>query len=257
MSKQYIPLAKLKNRVNKRIHLMKSVMKTKLTEELPQELSLNKYRNFIYDQGELGSCTANAFCAAYRILDNINKKNETFNPSRLFFYYQERLIEGTVNEDSGADVTDGESYVKVKGICSEDLYPYDISKFTDAPTKEAYNEAEKYKIQSYNVLNNSDLVNEIKHSIHNKQPVLIAITVYDSFETEEVAKTGKVPIPDMTKENCLGGHEMCLIGYNDNTKHFTVMNSWGKNWGDNGLCYIPYDYLTNPDLGIEFTIFSI
>jgi C1A family cysteine protease len=253
---KYIPLAKLQKRVNKRLHLVKTMKQT--VELLPSELSLNEYRNFIYDQGLLGSCTSNAFCMAYRILNNINKTNIDFEPSRLFFYYQERFIEGTTMEDSGADVIDGTSYVKEHGICSEKLWPYDITKYSTPPLADAYTEATQYKISSYAVLPNGvEVINQIKHSIYNKQPVLIGIQVYDSFEAEDVAKTGHIKIPDIYKENCLGGHEMCLIGYNDKTQCFTVVNSWGETWGDKGLCYIPYNYLSDLDLAIEFTVFTI
>jgi C1A family cysteine protease len=256
--RHYLPVESLKKRAEKRKHLCSSVVPVSKPITLPHALSLNKYRNFIYDQGELGSCTSNAFCAAYRIMDTIHQKNVSFEPSRLFFYYQERLTEGTVGEDSGADVIDGESYVKTNGICSEKTWSYDISKFSVPPPPETYKEAQSYKISSYTVLQNGPaVINEIKHAIYNKQPVLIAILLYDSFESEQVAKTGHVPMPDTTKENCLGGHEMCLIGYNDATHNFIVMNSWGGSWGDHGICYIPYNYVSNADLGLEFTVFQL
>jgi C1A family cysteine protease len=225
---------------------------------LPPAFSLNDYRNFIYNQGDLGSCTANAFCAAYRIMNNIQNKNILFQPSRLFFYYQERDIEGTVNTDSGANVINGEKYVKSNGICSEESWPYIISNFNIKPPLECYTEAINYKISSYDLINlDSNLLTNIKNAIYNKQPVLIAIVVYSSFESESVATTGLIPIPDITQEEELGGHEMCLIGYDDTTELFTVMNSWGSSWGHDGLCYIPYNYLSNELLGIEFSIFNL
>lgn len=256
----YTPLAKLTARANKRSNRVHRFGAKMAIVQLPPVLSLEPYRNFTYDQGELGSCTANAFCGAYRIMCAINKVNQSFEPSRLFFYYQERLIEGTPEEDSGADVIDGESYVMTNGICSERLCPYNVSLFTKEPSKEAYAEAMSYKISTYAVLDNgplSNILNEIKMAINNEQPVLIAIAIYSSFESLSVANTGHVPIPDTNNEECLGGHEMCLIGYNDESQCFTVMNSWGDKWGNGGLCYIPYGYLGNRDLGQEFTIFQL
>jgi C1A family cysteine protease len=256
---KYTPLAKLTARANKRKTRIHRFGGTQIVQ-LPPVLSLEPYRNFTYDQGDLGSCTANAFCGAYRIMCAIHKVNQSFEPSRLFFYYQERLIEGTPMEDSGADVIDGESYVMENGICSERLCPYIISHFTNEPSKECYVEAQTYKIANYAVLDNgpqSNILNEIKMAINNDQPVLIAIAIYSSFESPSVAKTGHVPIPDTINEECLGGHEMCLIGYNDETQCFTVMNSWGEQWGNGGLCYIPYGYLGNRDLAQEFTVFHL
>lgn len=226
------------------------------TIQLPKTFSLNTYRHFTYDQGDLGSCTANAFCAAYRILCVINNINKNFEPSRLYFYYNERAIEGTIVTDAGADVIDGESYVMHHGICSEKSWPYDVTKFTIQPFVSCNIEAAKYKIKTFQLIQ-FDVLNTIKKTIYNKQPVLIAISIYDSFESEHVAKTGIVPMPNVHTETLLGGHELCLIGYDDNTQMFTVLNSWGSSWGINGLCFIPYKYLTNNNLAHEFTYFTI
>ena len=243
-------------------YVNKSVKKeviVKPVNVIPSVLSLDTYRSgFIYDQGQLGSCTANAFCLANKMQNKIANKNVNFLPSRLFFYYQERVIEGSVNEDAGADVIDGLMYVKSYGICSEGSWPYDITKFAVKPPPECDVEALKYKISSYSVIPiNANLLTNIKNAIINKKPVLIAVAVYSSFETITVAKTGMVPLPNIRTEQLLGGHEMCLIGYDDTKKLFTVANSWGSGWGVRGLCYIPYAYLSNPNLAFEFTIFSV
>jgi len=226
---------------------------------VPSVLSLDSYRSgFIYDQGPLGSCTANAFCLAKKMQNKIANKNVNFLPSRLFFYYQERVIIDTVNEDSGANVIDGLMYTQSNGICSEALWPYVISKFTVKPPPECDVEALKYKISNYSVIPiDKNLLTNIKNAIISKKPVLIAVAVYSSFETITVAKTGMVPVPNVGRERLLGGHEMCLIGYDDTKKLFTVANSWGSGWGVRGLCYIPYTYLSNPNLAFEFTIFSV
>jgi len=222
---------------------------------LPTSFSLYNYINFIYDQGNLGSCTANAFCAAYRIINKIKNKNISFKPSRLFLYYQERSIEGNINTDSGADIIDGEIYVKINGICSEESWPYIVSNFNIKPPLKCYKEALQYKITNYSIINNdSMLLINIKNTIYNKQPVLIAIAVYSSFEYEITNNTGLIPIPNINNEKILGGHEMCLIGFDDSKELFTVMNSWGPSWGNKGFCYIPYNYLSNKLLGLQFTV---
>jgi C1A family cysteine protease len=256
----YIPIKELKKRVQYRLHLNKAVdmAYNGVNLTLPVAYDLNKYRNFVYDQGQLGSCTANAFCAGFRILSASQDQNIGFNPSRLYFYYHERAIEGTVSTDSGADVVDGLRFVEYHGIASENDWPYDINKFAIAPPKYVELIAPQHKIGHYNTIKiNHNLLTNIKYFIKINSPVLIAISIYESFESETVAKTGHVPIPDIKSESCLGGHELCLIGYSDETELFTVLNSWSEGWGDNGLCYIPYDYLSDPNLGHEFTVFSI
>lgn len=256
MSKQYLPLEKLRKRSAFRKALNKTVPKLSTKSSLGYG-SVKKYCPGVYDQGQLGSCTANAFCGAYRIMENIKTGNVSFEPSRLYLYYYERLLENTVNEDSGADVIDGESYVKQNGICSETSWPYDITKYTVQPPANCTTEAVNHKISSYQTIPiDNNLINNIRQSIDNQTPVLIAISVFDSFESDFTAQTGMVTIPK-PNEQSLGGHEMCLVGYTDSKKLFTVLNSWGPNWGNGGFCYIPYDYLTNPNLGMEFTVFNL
>ena len=120
---------------------------------IPTKKSMAQYIPNIYDQGQLGSCTANAFCQSYRIQEKIKFKTVNFEPSRLFFYYCERLVEGDINVDGGADVIDGENYAKLNGVCAESLYPYIISKFTVQPSIQAVADAKNHKITSYSRLN--------------------------------------------------------------------------------------------------------
>ena len=80
----------------------------------------------VYDQGQLGSCTANAIAGAMQFEQ---KKQEltVFAPSRLFVYYNERDMEGTVNSDAGAQIRDGVKSVADLGVCPETEWPYDIN----------------------------------------------------------------------------------------------------------------------------------
>jgi len=261
MSRKYLSIDKLKKRASARQKLVKQMETTdSITSSslvLPPYGSVKKYCPDIYDQGQLGSCTANAFCGAYRILENIKNGRVDFQPSRLYLYYKEREIEGTVDEDSGADVIDGESYVQYYGICSEDSWPYDIEKYTVQPPVSCDQEALDHKISSYRTIPlNSSLLTNIKKTINSQIPVMIAIAVYESFESQSTAQTGVVTIPKKY-EQCLGGHEMCIVGYNDSAKLFTVLNSWGPEWGQAGFCYIPYSYITNHNLAFEFTYFNL
>jgi len=223
----------------------------------------------IYDQGNLGSCSANALCTAYQFDD------PKIYPSRLFVYYNERMIENSINYDSGAYLSDGVKSMVQYGVCSETDWPYVISKFKVKPTTKCYSNALAHKvILDYSI---TPTVSQIKQCLVNNFPVVIGIAVYASFESNAVSSNGMLPMPDLINETCLGGHAVVVCGYNDNLQWYQnavtvnlhgkatttqttsplnkgmwiVRNSWGKNWGAGGYFYIPYPYLINTDLTSE------
>lgn len=226
----------------------------------PPEANLLALAAEPYDQGQSGSCTANAICGAIRLVE----KDKSFQPSRLFVYYEERIREHQTNstlQDSGANPWDGLTSLKVNGVCEEKDWPFDISKLEVAPTAECYQDALKHR--SYTVGHvassftfSSTLLDDIRKSIHNKIPILIGITVYSSFESEQVAKTGIVPMPDTSTETLEGYHEVLIIGYDDAKKQVLVRNSWGAGWGDHGNFYLPYEFITTPSLCSQFLCVS-
>jgi len=215
---------------------------------LPAKVDLRPVCPSVYNQGSLGSCTANAIGAD---LDFVHKQNKPssdfFYPSRLFIYYNERKMEGTINEDNGAYIRDGIKSVKKEGACPEKTWPYDISKFTKKPSSQAYKEALSFQAISYEriLAANATL---IKRALANNLPVVCGILVYDSFETDVVTRTGMIPMPNKKKESLLGGHAVLLVGYDDSISRFILRNSWGESWGDKGYGYIPYDFIGNSSL---------
>lgn len=260
MKRIYIPISNLEKRAEQKEHILKAKLTSKKVVN-PLNASLKMYCPSVYDQGDIGSCTANAICSAYQIIQKSkNLKDTDFQPSRLFIYYQTRLIENNNDSeeltDSGANVIHGAHYLISNGICSEKLWPYDITKYNMTPPSECYIDAENHRAKNYVVIpNNRQLIYNIESSIVNGSPVMCAIAVYDSFESSNTAKTGVVTMPTKD-ESLLGGHEMCIIGYTRTKELFTVLNSWGDDWGDKGFCYIPYNYFTNRKLGYQFTVFS-
>ena len=210
----------------------------------------------VYDQGELGSCTANAIGGAHEFEQRKQNAKKAFTPSRLFIYYNERAIEGTVNEDSGAMLRDGIKTVVKQGVCPEDLpgrppaeWPYLIRKFTTKPPKSCYTAAMNHQFVSYQRV--TQTLNQMKGCLASGYPFVFGFSVYESFETSTVAKTGKVPMP-RSGEAMLGGHAVAAVGYNDADQRFIVRNSWGSKWGKKGYCFMPYAYLTDPDLAADF-----
>jgi C1A family cysteine protease len=190
----------------------------------------------IYDQLQLGSCSANS-STSYDVFLYNNK----IDLSRLFQYYMVRKIEGTVNEDSGATNRDNVKSINKNGICEELLIPYDISKFTISPKEEAIINAKQYTISSYVALNN---LSDIKQALALSKPVILGMDVFESFESNEIAKTGKMPMPLPIEQN-LGGHSVLVVGYVDADSYLIIKNSWGSAWGDNGYFYMPYEYLAS------------
>jgi len=222
--------------------------------QLPAKVDLRPQDCPIFDQGNLGSCTANAIISAF---DFDRKKQGIYTTpgSRLFLYYQERVIEGTTAYDSGAQLRDGIKSLATWGECSEQTYPYDIARFKRKPTKAAYAEATAHKLKNYYSVDNTDL-NTIKSSVAQGYPVVFGCTVYTSFESAAAANTGIILMPKK-QEKIMGGHAMKVIGYDDTRKYFIVKNSWGTSWGEKGYCYMPYDYLTNGDLADDFWVLNL
>jgi C1A family cysteine protease len=209
----------------------------------------------VYNQGELGSCTANAIAGAYQFDEMKEKEKDQITPSRLFIYYNERVIDGTVSQDSGAQIKTSVESVTKYGTCSEQLWPYDISKFADKPPEECYKQAENHKCVSAKRVKQN--LNDMKQCLIEGYPFVLGFVVYPNFESWETALTGKVSMPNLD-DTPLGGHAVMVVGFNDNDKVFIVRNSWGEEWGDKGYFYMPYAYFTNPDLASDlWTVRSV
>jgi len=217
--------------------------------KLPPKKDLRPGCPPVYDQGQLGSCTANAIAGAIQF-DQKKQKIKVVMPSRLFIYYNERAMEGTVNSDSGAQIRDGIKSIASLGACPEKEWPYDINKFADKPTPQCYKDAKKLTAVGYQRLVSTNL-NQLKGCIASGFPFVFGFTVYDAFESAQVAKTGQLNLPG-PGEKVVGGHAVLAIGYDDTTQRFIVRNSWGKDWGLNGYFTIPYAYLTNTNLADDF-----
>jgi C1A family cysteine protease len=220
-------------------------------QQLPPRVDLRPKCPPIYDQGQLGSCTANAIGAAFQFTEMKEQLPGEFAPSRLFIYYNERAMEGTVGSDSGAQIRDGIKSVAKQGGCSEDTWPYNIANFTEKPPTGCYQAASQHVVKQYlRVAQNLMLM---KSCLASGFPFVFGFTVYDSFESQEVAKSGIVPMPS-SGEQVLGGHAVMAVGYDDAQPRFTVRNSWGTGWGMQGYFTMPYAYLSqaHPALASDF-----
>ena len=216
---------------------------------LPTTVDLRANYGYVYDQGNLGSCTANAVATAFDFV-RIKQKLQPIKPSRLFIYYNERLLEGTVRYDSGAMLRDGIKTLNKQGTCTETEWPYVISKFAFKPSTSCYTSALKNTAKQYLRMDNTKL-NDLKTCLADGYGFVFGFSVYSSFETQQVATTGQVSLP-VKGERFLGGHAVFCLGYDDSIQKFICRNSWGSSWGDQGHFYIPYSYLTNTNLATDF-----
>lgn len=224
------------------------IFKLHQTQEVIRHVDMKPKMPPVYDQGQLGSCVENAIAAAYEY-DQIIAGYVAFVLSRLFLYWVVRVKEGTVNEDSGSSISDALSCLSALGACPEPVWPYDISKFKQRPSIKAFTTALKYRGSTHQrVVQQKE---QIKQSLILGLPILVGIQIYASFESEEVAKTGVVPTP-AEGEECLGGHAVSIVGFDEEKQVYYVRNSWGEGWGDKGYFTLPMSYIHDPKLAYDF-----
>lgn len=215
---------------------------------LPPKADLRRRCPPVYNQGALGSCTANAIAAAVEF-ERMKQRLSVFVPSRLFIYYNERVIEGTVRSDSGAQLRDGIKSVASLGACPEPEWPYNIARFATKPPQRAYADAKLDRAVSYQSVVQD--LSQMKGCLASGYPFVFGFTVYQSFESATVARTGHAPMPQWG-ERPIGGHAVMAVGYDDASQWFLVRNSWGKAWGMSGYFTLPYAYLIQPGLSSDF-----
>lgn len=233
---------------------------------LPPVLTLvgNVHMPPVCDQSSLGSCTANGGECVYDWMHH-TQTGKFFDPSRLFLYYNSRLIEGTVSEDSGATIRDMMKAIAKYGMVPEKTIPYDIKHFTKKPTPGQYKTALLHQSLKYARVENDAAKNGlllIKAAVQAGHPVVFGSSIYDSFESPGPDSNGCIPYPNVKTESLLGGHCQTIVGWNDSAMGpnwpspggFIVRNSWGIGWADDGYELISYAYLTDKDIADDFWV---
>ena len=206
--------------------------------KLPKKVDLRETCSEVEQQGKLGSCTAQALAGNIEFLDRM-MDGEYTDVSRLFIYYNERVIEDTVDYDAGATLRNGIKTLKNEGACHEKTWPYAISRFNKKPPENCYAEAKRHLIVSYHRLN---ILFEMFTCLAEGYPFVFGFAVYESFESPRVKRTGIVNMPKKD-EIMMGGHAVMAIGYDQSEKRFLVRNSWGRKWGMSGYFTMPFKYL--------------
>ena len=213
---------------------------------LPPRVDLRRQCPPVYDQGRLGSCTANAIAGALQF-DRLKQGLADFVPSRLFIYYNERALEGTVQSDAGAAIRDGIKTVAAQGDCPESEWPYVPARFADKPPASCYAAALQYRAVSYRRVSHD--LNQMKGCLAEGYPFVFGISIYWNYP--QFSKTGTIPMPGHA-DPAHQGHTMMAVGYDDRRRVFLIRNSHGTGWGRHGYGTIPYEYLVRPDLSQDF-----
>lgn len=219
---------------------------------LPPAVDLTAGMGPVLDQGQLGSCGPNSVDSLI-LFDQGAENIPVSSISRLFVYYNTRALMGTVASDSGVDNRTMLKALAKWGFCDEAAWPYDVQQFRQQAPQSVYDAADANRITDYASVPQS--AQTMKGCLAGGKPFLFGFTVYESFESSEVERTGLVPMPS-AGERVLGGHDVCVVGYDDATGLWKFKNSWGTSWGRGGYGYFPAEYVLSSDLSSDFWVIN-
>ena len=204
-------------------------------------VDLRKWCSPVENQRDVGSCVGNSVVGGLELLE-LRDGLPFEDLSRLFVYYNSRLMHNDAGNDNGTYIRMAMGTLSSLGVCSEKKWPYDTSKVFFRPTWGAYRDAYAHKIDGYYRIDGAgdERIQLIKRALESHHPVVFGCTVDAAFQS--VGFDGIVKMPGSIRTNP-GGHAMLIVGYKDAGQTLIVRNSWGNGWGDNGYCYMPSDYL--------------
>lgn len=196
----------------------------------------------IRNQGNQGSCVSFSLVSIIEFYLNSGADKRDFSES--FLYYTARALTHETEKDEGVAIEYALQSLKENGVCIEELCPYDEKTFNKKPSEEAYKEAINRRIDGAQKVGNC--INDIKSALSEGYPIIGSFRVFKSLEKNT---DGLVLYP--TEEELAEEpkyHAMVICGYNDVNKYFIVRNSWGRSFGHNGYCYLPYSYVRDSNL---------
>jgi len=268
----------------KKIDVTSTEIQNTVKQQLKNKVDLRADINSaIIQQGLLNSCSACALAIAVEAKfkrenkEFVNDGVKTTNASQMFIYYNEREIEGKVDINATVFIRNGIKSLFNSGICSDKLWPYpkdalpeyvieamntgtssDVQQavgkavkqyqkevqvvISETPSPSAIAQAKKHRISRYASLSIENGLDELKHALSKGLPFVFGMMVPVGFFITPETGLFKMPSKDTKR---LGGHAMIAVGFDDQKQHFIVRNSYGVDFGDNGYCYIPYEFFTS------------
>ena len=237
--------------------MLKKLNVLKAPATLAAKVDLRAWCAPIEDQGQLGSCTANA---GVGMIEFYEKKayGTWLDASRLFLYKTTRNLLGWTG-DTGAYLRSTMGAMALLGVPPEKYWPYKIADFDKEPTAFLYALAQSFQTINYYRLDPvgttpANLLSQIKTNLTGNLPSMFGFTVYDSISQANGAGKGKIPFPSPT-DKVAGGHAIMAVGYDDTlaiknanggtttTGALLIRNSWGTGWGEAGYGWLPYEYV--------------
>ncbi|CAF0729292.1 unnamed protein product [Adineta steineri] len=215
---------------------------------LPRQIDLRRWMAPIVSQDLMNTCAASAFASACEYL--IKRRTGSYvQLSRLFIHFNAQVIDQRTHtvEDAGATRKNVIVGMRKFGVCKEEYWPYDRRLLNKKPSPDAYEAARRFSIVSLRL---PFQINAMRTYLANKIPVVIAAKIKYEINGEVNANGGYLPIPDADDEEIsyLGSHAVLLVGYDDDSEYFIARNSWGRDWGYYGYCFLPYQYLLDERL---------
>jgi C1A family cysteine protease len=218
-------------------------------KKLPALVDLRTGMPPMWDQGDVGSCVGHGIAAAHFFAQKLSGAKHQMTPSRLFIYYNGRMLDGTVKEDAGTFIRSAMKAIANQGVSDELLWKYVERLWAKKPVLLAYENAKIHQAIAYRRVDNTNELT-LKSALAQGLPVVFGATLYEDFYD---LVDNSVPLPDATRR-AIGGHCMLLVGYSDARGAFLVRNSWGRGWGDDGYHWMPYAYITSRSLCDDFWI---
>lgn len=234
-----------KSRKNPLLALSKPFISILSGLQLPKDVDLRPWLGPIEEQRAIGSCVGNALASILEYF-YFSTMGRTKRFSRLFIYYNARMLEDEVSqrnateEDSGADIQYAILGLLKFGCCEEIYWPFYQHLINVQPNEEAYENARNYRLDDFRRLSNN--ITQLRECLSQGYPFIMAIKIFSSFASNH---HGYIPMPKRYEKASKYRHAVVCVGYINSQRVFIIRNSHGIQWGDYGYGYLPYDYVTD------------
>jgi C1A family cysteine protease len=203
----------------------------------PASLDYTAQMQPVRDSGAEGSVDGFAVASALEYQLRVHRHATVRISPRYLYYYARKAGGLDVNSDSGATLANAMTALATKGAVTERAWPYVAGKYAQAPPS-GVAFAKHYSAEG-RPLHGPD---DIKAALQRSGPVVAGMTLYESFQSPRVTATGVIPDPK-PDDSVVGGHAICIVGYDDRKRLFKFENSWGPHWGDHGYGFVSYGYM--------------